>query len=339
MKFTNYLKDKIISIVLFLLMLFIILLILSAFKISYIVIISLFIIINFFLLCILLYNFFRKKYYYNTLITNLELLDKKYLISEMIKTPSFYEGKILYQILYETNKSMLENIKEYEININNFKDYIEMWIHEIKIPIASLILIMHNKNSKTSKNINYEIKRIENYVEQILYYVRSENAEKDYLIGEVNLEKIIQQVALKNKDDLLNNKVQLIVDKIDYQILTDSKWLEFIVNQIINNSIKYKNDKDKSYIKISSKKSNDIVTLSIEDNGIGISKSDLPKVFDKTFTGKNGRRKNVSTGMGLYIAKKLCKKLGHEIFIFSKENEFTKVDITFSLNNYYDVLK
>ncbi len=118
-------------------------------------------------------------------------------------------------------------------------------------------------------------------------------------------------------------------------VLTDSKWLEFILNQIINNSIKYKKNHVASFIQISSKKEKDKIYLSIYDNGKGIPSSDLPRVFDKSFTGTNGRNLVKSTGMGLYIAQKLCTKLGHKISIESKEGEYTKVTITFYQNDFY----
>ena len=189
---------------------------------------------------------------------------------------------------------------------------------------------------RKTKNI---LKRLEDYVDQVLYYVRSENAEKDYFIKEVDLSKVIKNVGIKNMDDLLDNKVEFIVDKTNYKVFTDSKWLEFILNQIINNSIKYKRNIDNSYIKIYVKDNLDTTVLIIEDNGIGIKTSDIRQVFDKTFTGTNGREKTTSTGMGLYIAKNLCKKLGHKIEIESKENEYTRVFITFAKNKFYDVLK
>ena len=183
-------------------------------------------------------------------------------------------------------------------------------------------------------SIDIKTEKLDNYIDQILYYVRSENAEKDYIIKETSLNDIIKNVALKNKDDLLENNVDLIVDVSDEKVLTDSKWLEFILNQIINNSIKYKRDNIGSYIKIKVCENTNSVKLFIEDNGIGIPKNDLPQVFDKCFTGENGREKSKSTGMGLYIAKKLCVKLGHRIEIESEAGSFTRVVITFGKNDF-----
>ena len=234
---------------------------------------------------------------------------------------------------------MCENVKSYEMQTNDFKEYIEMWIHEVKIPLASLILFENNHKDKVDKKVKKQLRRLENYLEQVLYYVRSENAERDYFIKEINLKEVIKKVGLKNMDDLLEEKIDFEVLDVDYTVLTDSKWLEFILNQIINNSIKYKRNIKDSYIKIFTDNKKDKITLVIEDNGIGIPKSDLKQVFDKTFTGENGRKKSGSTGMGLFIAKNLCKKLGHHIEISSEEGKYTRVSITIGKSDFYSVIK
>ena len=214
-----------------------------------------------------------------------------------------------------------------------------MWIHEVKIPLATLILIINNHKDKFDKKVQTQLKRLEDYVDQVLYYVRSENAEKDYLIKETDLSKVIKNVGLKNMDDLLENKIDYNARNVNIKVLTDSKWLEFILGQVVNNSIKYKRDIDASYIKISVREEKNKTILIIEDNGIGIKESDLKQVFNKTFTGENGRTKGKSTGMGLFIAKNMCDKLGHKIEIESALNKYTRVYISFAKDKYYEVLK
>lgn len=267
------------------------------------------------------------------------MLEEKYLITELIKKPDFLEGKIFYDSLYEINKSFNEKIKDLKCNQEDFKDYIEMWIHEVKIPLSNLILITHNNKSLVDKRFLEQLKRLEDYLDQVLYYVRSEDSEKDYLIKEVKLSSVVKQVALKNKDTLLYNKVTLKTKINNETVLTDSKWLEFVLNQLINNCVKYRNINTMSYIEISAKEENNKTILSIYDNGIGIPESDMNRVFDKTFTGSNGRKGANSTGMGLYISEKLLKKLGHKITIESSFENYTKVNIVFSNNDYYNCLK
>ncbi len=338
MKLSRYLKDKLYFKILFITFLSLIILLLVGFKVSLeliIVIISLLVI---FAILVLIIEYLKKRSFYNEFVNIVDKLDKKYLVIEMLNSPNFQEGEILYNELFEINKSMLENIKNYEISMNDFKDYIEMWIHEVKIPLSSLILMIHNNKNNISSKMVDQVNRLDNYVDQVLFYVRAENAEKDYLIKKTELNKVINKIALKNKDYILENNICFSVLDCEKKVLTDSKWLEFIIDQIINNSIKYKREIVSSFIKIYTEENNEEIRLIIYDNGIGIDAKDLPRVFDKTYTGTNGRLKSKSTGMGLYIAKNLCEKLGHKIAIESKVNEYTKVIITFNKESIYDVL-
>ncbi len=339
MKLSKYLRNNFLIILLFIITIAIINLMLISFKADTQAILGINITAIIGLVICTIYDLERRKKFYDKFLNDLDLLDKKYLITEMIEKPNFYEGEILYDALYEIDKSMAERIKEYSLSIADFKEYIEMWIHEVKLPLASINLMIHNHKELSDKKIIEQLKRIDDDVEQVLYYVRSENAEKDYLIREAELNKVISNVAMKNKDILLENKIDFIVEVGDIKVLTDSKWLEFIVNQIVSNSIKYIRSGVENYIKISAEENNKNIMLKIYDNGIGIEKSDIHKVFDKTFTGNNGRKVETSTGMGLYIAKQLCKKLGHKITIDSKENEYTEVSIIFNKNDFYEVRK
>ncbi len=337
MKYKEYIKDKIFPIILTILTLFLITSFLIAFKLEIDKIISIQIIFLIFIITIHLYDYLRKRNFYNKMNEILEKLDKKYLLQETITKPNFYEGMILYDTLYTCNKAMIEYLNTYKYNIKDFKEYIEMWIHEVKAPIASILLITHNNQDKNTKKIKEQVKKIENYTEQVLYYVRSENSSQDYLIKRHNLDNIINNVIISNKDDLILKKIKIEIKNINVTVLTDAKWLEFIINQIINNSIKY--TPNQGIIQIYASKDNHQVTLTIEDNGIGIPKEDIKKVFQKTFTGYNGHITSKSTGMGLYICQKLCQKLGHKIIVTSKQNKYTKVSIIFNENDYYSVLK
>ena len=339
MKWTKYVKDNLYKCFIFIVCYGIHLLIFFAFKVDKSVILasSFLFLISFLLLLGIPY--FRKKRFYTDLLCNIDSLDKAYLVLETLSKPEFYEGELLYQALYEINKSMNENVKSIEKQVQDFKEYIEMWIHEVKIPLSALVLLSNNHKDQLNKKIKIQLHRLEDYVDQVLYYVRSENAEKDYLIKETNLATVIKNMGLKNMDLLLENKINYIAQKGNYKVLTDAKWLEFILEQIINNSIKYKRNIKNAYIKIAVQEEQDKTTLIIEDNGIGIKEADLKQVFLKSFTGENGRNVSKATGMGLFIAKNMCHKLGHQIQIESKENEYTKVFITFAKDHYYEVLK
>lgn len=336
MKYLKYVQDNLICIVVYFVTATIITLMLAAFKTPSIALIITFI---FFILggmLILTISYLRKSNFYKLFMNNLEKLDKKFLILETLPEPTTYEEKIIVNSLYEINKSMIENIRENQKNINDFKEFIEVWIHEVKIPISSMVLKCHNNKEKYDKSFLSQIRRLDNNIDEILYYVRSEDTEKDFLITEINLKEVVRSISLKNKDDLLENNIEFEVDLKAISVNSDKKWLEFIINQIINNSIKYKKENE-SIIEIKSIENKDKVILEIYDNGIGIPEKDLKRIFDKSFTGTNGRDKVKSTGMGLYIIKNLCNKLGHNISVESEENKYTKVILEFGKNDIYKI--
>lgn len=275
------------------------------------------------------WEFFRKKGYYDALIDNCEYMDKKYLLPETLRKPGFYEGKLFWQVLYDMEKSMAEQVKKYEKNVKSFKEYVEMWIHEVKLPIASLTLMCHNNREHISRKYIEQVNRLDDFADQILYYVRSEQASEDYQFTSVSLKQIVGKVAVKNKDYLLEKEISLCVHDVDREVTTDGKWLEFMLNQIVGNSMKYIKETGEGVIEIYAESCDGNVWLCVKDNGIGIPAKDLSRVFRKSFTGENGRRFAKSTGMGLYIVKRLCDKLEHEVDITSQEGEYTLVRIGF----------
>ncbi len=278
-------------------------------------------------------DFQKRRAFYNDMQKKLDDLDKKYLLTEMIEPPGFLEGDIFCETLYETNKSMNEWVGERERSVKEFKDYVEMWIHEIKLPISALSLM--NYNEKTDIRLyRPQIEKISHYVEQILYYVRADAPQKDFLMTRCCLKKLIQEVLLEHKDVLITGKFSIEQKGTEAFVVSDAKWISFILGQLVNNSIKYQKG-ETGYLGFEVEETDDNVVLSIEDHGIGVPASDLKRVFDKSFTGENGRRVAASTGMGLYICRKMCKKLGHEIWMESRQEEFTRVIIRFGKDQYY----
>ncbi len=336
MNIGTYIKEKKENIILFIILVIILLFLLDLFGVNkYLTIMILSLLSIYFIVDFFTFYLKRKKYYDNFL-NNLNLLDKKYLILETLEEPEFLDGKVFYDALYKIDKSMMENINNYRNETEDFKEYVEMWIHEIKIPIAGLMLMYHN-NKTVNKNFLDQLNSLDNLTDQILYYVRSNYAEKDFLIKEASMDKIINEVLLKNKDSILENHIDVTVDVKNVKVLTDSKWLVFILNQIINNSIKYSDNSRNSYIKFYIEDNEKETTLHIKDNGIGVNASDLKHVFDKSFTGENGRKMRNSTGFGLYISKKLIEKLGHKISATSEENKYFEIAITFGKNDLYKI--
>ena len=263
-------------------------------------------------------------------ITNLvDQLDEKYYISEIIPKSSNIENKAYIYALKQATKSMNDKISKLEKENLDYREYIESFAHEIKTPISALSLSFDNSKDKISKK---ELDKIDMYVDQILYYARSENPEKDYFIKELNLSDIVHKVLLKYRVYILDEKISVQVNHLEKKIYSDEKWLIFIVSQVVQNSIKYMNKKEKK-IEMNAKENKDNVILSIKDNGCGIKDSDLARVFEKGFTGSD-RTKSKSTGIGLYLSKKICNKLGLEINIYSKHKEWTKVEIIYPKSNF-----
>lgn len=335
MRFRDYIKEKMVLIIGTILALVSVEILLLAYNISILIRVYCAFIIVFVMALAILIEYKKKKDYYNELIKNMEELKEKYLISEIIKTPNFIEGKILKDILQDTGKSMLENVNYYKNIQEDYKEYIELWIHEVKIPIAASKMIIENNKNEVTKSIDEELDKVENYTEQALFYARSNAVEKDYIINKTNLKEIVNGAILKNKTTLLNEKVSIELSNLkDEEVYTDSKWAVFIINQIIQNAIKY-SKKENNKIEISSQEKNDKVILYIKDNGIGIKKGEITRVFERGFTGENGRIiGQKSTGIGLYLCKKLCEKLGLGIELNSEKDEGTEVRIIFPKNSY-----
>ncbi|USK69398.1 sensor histidine kinase [Peribacillus asahii] len=270
-------------------------------------------------------EFLKRKNFYDELLQNFEALDQKYLLPEIIEEPNFLEGQILYDIIKTTDKQMHEHVKKYKDMQAEYRDYIEAWVHEVKTPIASSKLMFENHKNEVTKGIMEELEKIEGYVEQALYYARSSSASKDYIVKEFSLQACISKVLKKNAKAFIHKKIQLQLTEMDEVVYSDEKWIEFILHQIIVNSINYCDNK----ISLYTRKNEHSLILYIVDDGIGIDEKDIGRVFDKGFTGENGRQYRRSTGMGLYICKLLADKLHLGLTIQSTKGEGTEVQIIF----------
>lgn len=277
-----------------------------------------------------IYEYQIKKRYYDELQKTIDELDEKYLITEIMKTPNFVDGKILNDILGQVDKSMHEQVNKYKYLQEDYKEFIELWIHEVKLPLTTSKMIVENNKNKVTRSIEEELDSIENYVEQALFYARSSAVEKDYYIRKCNLKDIVNESIKKNKTSLIEEKVDINIHDLDNVVSTDSKWIVFILGQIIQNSVKYRNKKSLLNIEVYSEPKKDNTVLYIKDNGIGIKKEEISRVFDKGFTGTNGRLAGKkSTGIGLYLCRNLCEKLGVSINVKSTDGEGTVVSLVF----------
>ncbi len=337
MRISSFIKEKILLIFLTLLGISMIEVLLLVYNINIVIRIIIGIIPIILLTIAFSIEYYNKKSFYNILKENMGELEEKYLISEIIDTPDFIEGRILKETIQDIGKSMLENVNKYKYLQEDYKEYIELWIHEIKLPIAASKMVIENNKNEVTKSIAEEIDRIENYTEQALFYARSNTVEKDYTITKSNLQEIVNSIILKNKTILISSNIILDLHNLEKEIYTDSKWISFILNQIMENSIKYLKEENKK-IEIYAEEKKEKVILYIKDNGIGIKKGEITRVFEKGFTGDNGRIiGKKSTGIGLYLCKKLCNKLGLGLELNSEKDIGTEVRIVFPKGSYNNI--
>lgn len=280
--------------------------------------------------CLLLFYLSRKKYL-DKLLDMTEQLEERYLLPEIMQKPEKAEEQVFYQIMKMAEKSMLERIGQVQRERKEYKEYIEQWIHEVKTPITAMKLICENNRYSFTRDLMAELENINRFTEQALYYARSEHTEKDYSIREIALNNVIHGAIADNKYLLRQNNVAVTVEDTEYSIYSDDKWLRFILDQLISNAVKYRTGQP--VLHFFAVKENDRIILSVEDNGIGIPASDLSRIFEKGFTGQNGRTIHSSTGIGLYLCKRLCDKLGIGIFA-SSEGKGTTISLSFRINDF-----
>ena len=322
MKMLDYLKEKSIFLSVNLMFFIMISIVMYFSNISFVIIFLVFFIWFFPLSTYILIEYMKYRKYFSNINNILESLDKKYLLPEVLQESNFMVGENINDILKELSRDMHEQVKHYRNIQEEYREYIEMWVHEIKTPIASSKLLIENNTNEVTRKIDTQMDRIENYVEQVLYYSRSDEVGKDYIIKKVGLSKLVKDVIKRNQRDFISKRISLQLGDLDEIIYSDTKWVEFILNQIIGNAIKYSKGKDDK-IEIYLKKISSAVVLTIKDHGVGIIERDLNRVFEKGFTGENGRKFGKSTGIGLYLCKKLTDKLGLGLQVQSEEKATT----------------
>ncbi len=277
-------------------------------------------------------EYLRRKYTYDEWNQIADKLDQKYLLSECIEEPNFLDGRMLYDLLHMCDKSMLDHVNEYKNRQHDYKEYIEMWVHEIKTPLAAAKLILANNPSKQNESLLEEVNKVEDYVEQALFYARSSTLEKDYIIKKFTLKEMVNKVIRKHSKVFILQGIGLSLDNLELEVYTDNKWIEFILDQIVVNALKYC-DADAPKIEITASQTKNAIVLEIKDNGSGVSEDEIGRVFERGFTGTRGRKQEASTGLGLYLCKQLADKLNLGLSFTMREG-MTVVALTFPQGAY-----
>lgn len=240
---------------------------------------------------------------------------------------SFPESKSIEEQDYqEIIRALQAEMRDFENasenRYQNMMDYYTVWAHQIKTPIASMKLHLQNEDTPLSRKLSFDLFRIEQYAEMVLAYLRLDSETGDYIFKKHAVDAIVRQSVKKFASEFITRKIQLEYQPSDETVLTDDKWLSFVLEQVISNALKY--TKEGGRIKIYM---NESKALCVEDTGIGIAPEDLPRIFEKGYTGYNGHQDKRASGIGLYLCKRICRNLGSEITVQSEPDKGTSVFI------------
>ena len=200
-------------------------------------------------------------------------------------------------------------------------DYYTVWAHQIKTPIAAMRLTLQNEDTPLTRKLTNDLYRIEQYVEMVLTFLRLNSDSTDYVFKEYDLDNIVKSAVKKFSSEFIGRKLRLIYDPLNTSVITDEKWLSFVIEQVLSNALKYTPSGSITISLVGEK------TLRIEDTGIGIAPSDLPRIFENGYTGFNGRTDKKASGIGLYLCRRVCNNLGHTITANSTVDVGTAIDV------------
>lgn len=229
------------------------------------------------------------------------------------------EYQELIQTLREGQKQLESGMA---LRYEEMVEYYTIWAHQIKTPIASMRLTLQNEDSELSRRLSEDLLRIEQYVEMVLCYLRLDSSSTDYVFQEYDLDSIVKQAVRKFAGQFIRRKIRLDYQPLNTRVVTDEKWLLFVVEQVLSNALKYTPAAGTVTIDLEEPK-----TLCIRDTGMGIAPEDLPRVFEKGYTGYNGRNDKKASGIGLYLCRRICKNLNHVISVDSSLDSGTVVRI------------
>ena len=240
------------------------------------------------------------------------------------------EEEIMTYIINKKEDKYSEVLDMKDAQIKDMEEYISKWVHEIKLPISAISMTLERiDDEEISADIKNQTEKINFLVNSVMYGSRATAAAEDIFISEIKLQDLIKEAIKNNAFMLIRNNIEIKLNNLDYYIFTDKKWILYVLDQLINNAIKY--SKENGKIKFYGEENDNYICLNIRDNGIGIAEEDIERVFNKGFTGTNGRNTIYkSTGMGLYFSKKILDKLGNSFEVYSVKNEYTLFKIKFN---------
>ncbi len=274
-----------------------------------------------------MFDFFQQRARLLELKSILDGLDRKYLFTECVPPPKGLFERRLFDLARLAGRDMTGAVSDAQASQREYREYVERWVHEIKAPLTAARLICRELDGDTRRKLTAELSQIEAHIERALFYARAENPEQDCLFRQIELEKIAAQAIENHRSLLIQNGIRVELENMNRAVYTDEKWAVFILGQLLQNAARYRGPEP--VITLSAKPLGKQVQLTVSDNGIGIPAHELPRVFDRGFTGSNGRSRGGSTGMGLYLCGKLSGFLELGLEIVSEEGKRTTVTLTF----------
>ena len=274
-----------------------------------------------------MFDFFQQRARLLELKSILDGLDRKYLFTECVPQPKGLFERRLFDLTRLAGRDMTGAVSDAQASQREYREYVERWVHEIKAPITAARLICRELDGGTRRKLIAELSQIEAHVERALFYARAENPEQDCLFRQIELEKIAAQAIENHRSLLIQNGIRVEMENMNCAVYTDEKWAVFILGQLLQNAARYRGPEP--VITLSAKPLGRQTQLIVHDNGIGIPAHELPRVFERGFTGSNGRIRGGSTGIGLYLCRKLAVFLELELRMDSQEGAGTTVTLTF----------
>ncbi len=274
-----------------------------------------------------MFDFFQQRARLLELKSILDGLDRKYLFTECVPQPKGLFERRLFDLTRLAGRDMTGAVSDAQASQREYREYVERWVHEIKAPLTAARLICRELDGDTRRKLTAELSQIEAHVERALFYARAENPEQDCLFRQIELEKIAAQAIENHRSLLIQNGIRVELENMNCAVYTDEKWAVFILGQLLQNAARYRGPEPA--VILSAKPLGRQTQLIVHDNGIGIPAHELPRVFERGFTGSNGRIRGGSTGMGLYLCRKLAVFLELGLDITSTEGNGTVVTLTF----------
>lgn len=269
------------------------------------------------------YRSWKKRY--TSVVNYIKSKDESY---ELYKMGESYEEKLFRSLTQHHKEVYQRDMLGSKYKIDELTDYMVKWVHEIKIPLTVLELMSHELHGRHEQELKNEVSRLKYLVNQVLHMSRANSYSEDLSYQEIHIESLVKKVIRDYRTLLIQRDIQIELNNLNIEVLSDAKWLHYVLSQLLHNSVKYSDAG--SSVFITAREENGLVTLIVEDKGCGIPHEDLERIWDKGFIGLNGRRNSGATGMGLYLVSKACHALGHELNVSSQEGKGTKVSITFN---------